>query len=182
LTSWSIEQGWPAAAVLSLLQLYSLVSVPTTSIAASVVFSRLHDSQRQFGPIRAIGTFGWMCGCWLISLLGFDASTRGGYAGACVWLALGLFTTILPTMPPPAGASLTFRERMGWDALALLKNHDHRVVFLTVAFFSVPLAAFYPFTPPQLSELGFKRTAAWMSLGQITEIMAMLCLAALFAR
>jgi nucleoside transporter len=180
--SWSIGHRSPAAVVLSLVLFYSLVSVPTSSIASSVVLSRLSDSQRQFGPIRGMGTVGWMVGCWMISLLGFDASPRAGYTGAAVWLALALFTFLLPALPPPAGASMTFKERMGWDALSLLKNHDHRVVFLTVALFSIPLAAFYPYTPPQLSELGFKRTAAWMSLGQITEVAAMFCLAALFAR
>jgi MFS family permease len=46
--------------------------------------------------------------------------------------------------------------------------------------FSIPLAAFYPFTPTHLRHLGFDRTAAWMSVGQITEILAMLCLARLF--
>jgi len=55
-------------------------------------------------------------------------------------------------------------------------------VFLTAALFSIPLAAFYPFTPPHLQELGFRHTSAWMSLGQITEIIGMLCLAGLFSR
>jgi MFS family permease len=77
---------------------------------------------------------------------------------------------------------MTFRQRMGWDALGLLKNHDHRVVFLTVALVSIPIAAFYPYTPVQLLELGFQRTTAWMSLGQVTEIISMLCLASLFTR
>jgi nucleoside transporter len=180
--SWSIARACPAVSVLCLLQLYALVSVPTTSIAASVVFSRLNDSQKQFGPIRAVGTFGWMSGCWLISALNFDASPKAGYTGACVWLVLAFFTLALPALPPASGARMTLRERMGWDALSLLKNHDHRVVFLTAAFFSVPLAAFYPYTPPQLTQLGFQRTAAWMSLGQITEMTAMFCLAGLFER
>lgn len=180
--SWSIGNHLPAAAVLSFILIYSLVSVPTSSIAASVVLSRLRDSQNQFGPIRAVGTIGWMVGCLMISLLGFDSSPRAGYTGAAVWLLLALFTLLLPSLPPPAAASMTFKERMGWDALTLLKNHDHRVVFLTVALFSIPLAAFYPYTPPQLSELGFTRTSAWMSLGQITEVISMFSLAVLLAR
>src|SRR6266576_3826076 len=92
-------------------------------------------------------TFGWMCGCWLISAMDFDASPAAGYAGALVWLSLAAFTCLLPSVPPPAAGPTTFRERMGWDALALLKQHDHRVVFLTAGLFSIPLAAFYPFTP-----------------------------------
>jgi MFS family permease len=68
---------------------------------------------------------------------------------------------------------------MGWDALALLKNRDHCVVFITAALFSIPMAAFYPFTPPQLQELGLTHTSAWMTLGQATEMIAMFALAGL---
>jgi hypothetical protein len=162
-----------------LIQLYALVAVPTSSIASAIVFSRLPDSQRQFGPVRAIGTIGWMCGCWLISALNLDAAPAAGYAGAAVWIALALLTYAFPKVPPPPAGRWTFRERMGWDALVLLKNHDHRVVFLTAALFSIPLAAFYPFTPPHLQKLGLEHTSAWMTLGQITEIIGLFCLAGL---
>lgn len=183
LASWSIGQRWPGALVLVLIQVYSLCAAPATSLASTIIFSRLRDSQREFGPLRAAGTFGWMCGCWLVSALNADASTLAGYSGAAVWLALATFTFLLPSAPPPPTVGrLSFRERMGWDALALLKNPDHRVVFITTAVYSIPLAAFYPFTPPHLQELGFRHTSAWMSLGQITEIIAMFALATLFSQ
>ena len=60
----------------------------------------------------------------------------------------------------------------------LLKNPDHRVVFITVALFAIPLAGFYPYAPPHLRELGLQHTSAWMSLGQVTEIIAMFSLSA----
>jgi len=124
-----------------------------------------------------------MCGCWLVSALNADSSTWAGYAGAIVWLGLGAFTYWVPAVPPPVSTGrLSLRERLGWDALVLLKHHDHRVVFLAAALFSIPLAAFYPFTPQHLQQLGLQRTSAWMSLGQVTEIIAMLGLAGLFAR
>ncbi|HEY5912582.1 MAG TPA: MFS transporter [Verrucomicrobiae bacterium] len=183
LGSWSIGRGWPAGVVLALTQLYAVCAAPTSSISTTIVFSRLHDAQRQFGPIRAAATFGWMCGCWLISAVGADASPWSGYSGALVWLALAGFTHLLPSVePPPSTGQVTFRERMGWDALVLLKNPDHRVVFLTTALFSIPLAAFYPFAPQHLKQLGFERTSAWMSLGQVTEVLAMFALAGLFAQ
>jgi MFS family permease len=180
LVSWSIAHGWPAGVVLALIQVFSICVAPTGSIATTIVFARLHDSQREFGPVRALATFGWMCGCWLISGLGADASTLAGYGSALVWLVLGLFTYLLPSVPPPpSSGNLTWHERMGWDALGLLKHHDHRVVFITAALFSIPLAAFYPFAPEHLHQLGFQRTSAWMSLGQVTEIIAMFSLAGL---
>jgi MFS family permease len=182
LAGWSIEHGWPPALVLAFIQLYAITAVPTSSLASTIVFSRLRDSQKQFGPVRAVGTFGWMCGCWLISAFSLDSSPSATRVGALVWIALAVFTCFLPALPLPASRPMTFRERMGWDALVLLKHHDHRVVFITVALFSIPLAALYPFTPIHLQQLGFQRTSSWMSLGQVTEIIALFCLAGIFTR
>jgi len=134
----SIYYGWPSAIVLLLLQIYAITRRQTTSLASTIVFSRLRDSQRQFGPLRAIATFGWMCGCWLISAVNIDASPNVGYIVAIAWFVLAAFTLLLPHVAPPTGGPMTFRQRMGWDALVLLNNHDHRIVFLTVALFLHP--------------------------------------------
>jgi hypothetical protein len=169
--------------VLLLVQIYALCSAPTGSIVSAIVFSRLQDSQRQFGPIRAGATVGWVGGCWLVSALNADASTLSEYTCAATWLALAAFTFLLPSVPPPKTIGrLTLLERLGWDAIVLLKNHDHRAVFITAALFSVPLAAFYPFTPLHLQQLGFRHTSAWMTLAQSTELIAMFSLAGLFLR
>lgn len=169
--------------VLALIQLYSLCNAPSFSISTTIVFSRLKNSQNEFGPIRAMATFGWMAGCWAISLLGADDTPLAGYAGAVAWLGVGAYTFVLPRVPPPESSEkITLRQRMGWDALALLKNPDHRVVFLTAALFNATVAALFPFTPPHLEQLGFKHTTAWMSLAQVTEIIAMFTLGYLLTR
>jgi nucleoside transporter len=183
LATWSIKQHWPAGVVLLLIQLLMLCSAPTASICTSIVFARLKNSQREFGPIRATGTFGWMCGCWLVSALNADSSALAGFTGVVVWLALAAFTFFLPNVPPPEVVGrVTLKQRMGWDALVLLKNPDHRVVFITAALFNIPLAALFPFMPPNLQQLGLQHTSAWMSLGQVSEIIAMFTLAGMFAR
>jgi MFS family permease len=182
LATFSISRAWAPSVVLSLIQSYAICAAPTGSIASSIVFSRLRDSQRQFGPIRAVATVGWMSGCWMISALGADSSPLAGYSGAVAWLGLACFTFLLPSvLPAPSSGVATWRENLGWDALALLKNPNHRVVFFTVALFNIPLAAFYPFAPQQLKQLGLDRTSAWMTLGQVTEVIAMFALAGLFA-
>src|SRR6185295_9938469 len=135
-----------------------------------------------FGPVRAVATLGWMAGCWFVSAFHADTSALAGYGGAIAWVGVCAFTFVLPSVAPPKSTErLTWKERLGLDALSLLKHPDHRVVFITAALIAIPLAAFYPFTPPHLRELGFQRTTAWMTLGQITEIIAMLGLAALLA-
>jgi len=181
--SWSIQHHWPAYAVLLLIQIQMLCSTPVTSISTSIVFSRLFNPRTEFGPIRAIGTFGWMCGCWVVSAIGADASTLSGYSGAAGWMLLAGFTYLLPNVAPPRSSGpLTLKERMGWDALVLLKNRDHRMVFITAALYNTALAVFFPYTPPQLREFGMTSMSAWMSIGQISEIVAMLTLGRLFLR
>jgi MFS family permease len=64
----------------------------------------------------------------------------------------------------------------------LLRDHDHRVVFITAALIAIPFAAFYPFTPPHLASLGLERISAWMSLGQISEVIALICMGGILRR
>ena len=176
----AIHRGSSPWLVLAMIQLLSLSIAPTSSLAASVVMGRLKNPERQFGPIRAMGTIGWMVGCWAVSLLGADTSLSALFISASVWLGLAAFTRWLPHVEPPASVQrASFFQRLGLDALSLLKLRDHQVVFVTSALFAIPLAAFYPFTPAHLRALGWERTAAWMSLGQVTEVAAMLLLSRL---
>lgn len=178
LASTAIHLGWNRWIVLATIQLHALCSSPGWSLSTTIVFSRLQNSKRQFGPVRAVATLGWMAGCWVVSLLNADASVMSGFAGAIAWLLVSAFTFVLPTVPPPKSTGhITLKERLGLDALTLLKNHDHRVVFVMAALFSIPLAAFYPYSPTHMRDLGLEHAAALMSLGQVTEIIAMLGLA-----
>jgi nucleoside transporter len=178
-----IAWRWNPWAVLALIQVYALCAAPTVSISTTIAMSSMGDPRRQFGPVRALGTVGWMAGCWVVSLLNADSSTVSGFSGAVLWLALAAFTFSLPdVMPPESARPLTWHERLGLDALILLKNRDHRVVFVSTSLLNIPLAAFYAYTPPHLRYLGFDRPAAWMSLGQTTEIVAMFALGLLLMR
>jgi len=173
IVGWQLESGANHRLILLGIQLQSLMSVPTNSLTGSIVFSRLTNSQRQFGSIRALGTLGWMAGCWLVSLLQIDNSPKAFYLSAGLWIVLILFTFVISPGPASSNGSLsklTLRERFGLDALVLLKNHDHRVIFLTAAFVAVPFAAFYPYTPAHLSDLGLQSISALMSLGQVAEV------------
>jgi hypothetical protein len=183
LVSTGIQLRWNPWFVLGLIQIFSLCVSPTVGISTTIVMSRLDDARREFGPIRAMGTVGWVAGCLLISGLNADASTLAGFTGAALWLGLAGFTFLLPEVEPPKSTvHLTWHERLGLDGLKLLRNSDHRVVFLTACLAIIPLAAFYPYTPPHLRDLGLQRASAWMSLGQTTEIAAMFALGVLLTR
>jgi nucleoside transporter len=178
LISLAMQRQWNAWAILALIQVFYLAYAPMFSIATALVLARLSDAKKEFGPIRALATFGWMAGALLISALGLDRSAYAGYLGATVWLLVALFTYYLPKLQvPPAAEHLAWHERLGLDALTLLKNKHVRVVFIVTTLFCIPLTAFYPYGPTHLHDLGFTHTSGWMSLGQLTEIIAMFSLA-----
>ena len=178
--AWTIDRGAPPWLVLAAIQIQTLFSSPTWGLTSSIVFSRLADSKTQFGPLRALGSLGWMAGCWLASALGADTSTRSWHLSILLWGGVFALTFWMPKIaPPPDAAPLRLSQRLGWDALGLLRNPSHRVVFLTTALLNIPLAAFYPYTPTHLRSLGLDHSAAWMTLAQTTEVASMLLLARL---
>jgi len=159
--------------ILGLIQIFYLFYAPMFSISSALVLARLEDAKKEFGSVRALATLGWMAGCWLVSALNADTSLLAGYSGAVVWLAVAICTFFLPILEvPPSVANLTWHARLGLDALTLLKNRDHRVVFIIAALFNIPLAAFYPYAPSHLRDLGLTHTSAWMSLAQVSELVA----------
>jgi len=181
--STAIHAGLKPWLVMGLIQLYCVCAAPLMSLSSAIIFARLANSQLEFGPIRGMYTLGWMIGCGIVSALNADQSPRAGYACAAGWLLVSGFTFFLPPVETPRSSTpLTLRQRLGWDALTLFKHPDHRVVFITIALWSIPIAAFYPFTPPHMRELGLQHTSAWMSLGQVTELICMFTLGALLAK
>ncbi len=183
LASAAIGLRWNSWVVLAFIQLHALCSSPTWSISSTIVFARLADAKMEFGPIRAMATIGWMAGCWMVSWLNADASVLSGFVGAVMWLAVCGSTYFLPVLVTPQSAEqLSLRQRLGLDALALLKDRDHRVVFITVGLFAIPLAGYYPYTPPHMLELGMQNTSAWLSLGQVTEVISMFMLGGLLLK
>ena len=182
LTSTAIKMHADVWIVFACIQAHALFSSPTWSISSAIVFARVTDARKDFGPIRAMATLGWIAGCLIVSLLNADASTRAGYGGAVAWLLVSILTFFLPKTLPKPTVHLTWTERLGLDALTLWRNRDHRVVFITTILFSIPLGAFYPYAPLHLRQLGFQHTSAWMSVAQILEIISMFCLGALLLR
>ena len=175
--STAMQCHWNTWLILALIQIFYFAYSPMFSISTALVLARLQDAKREFGPVRSIATLGWMGGALLISALNLDRSAYAGYLGATIWLLVAIFTYFLPVLPIPTSAEhLSWRERLGLDALTLLKNSNHRVVFITATLFNIPLAAFYPYAPTHLHDLGFRHTSAWMSLAQVSEIIGMFSL------
>jgi hypothetical protein len=180
----SIDLGWGGWSMLALVLCYNLVANPIFTLTTTAVLSSLDNPSADFGRVRLWGTVGWAVAGWTVSwVLMADASPVSGYAAAVALALTGAYSGTIPDGPAPVDTGLrTWKERLGLDALALLRHRDHRIVYLTTALFTIPLAAFYPYTPLHLRDLGVSAPTALMSLGQVTEIACLLVLASIWKR
>ena len=179
----AIQFHWNPWLALALIQATALCLAPAFSLISSIVLARLQFAQLEFGPIRAMATLGWMAGCWVISAFHADSSALAVYLAAAASLLVCLCAGFVPPRKSLRLAGpLSWHARLGLDALTLLKNRDHRVIFIIVAAFNIPLAGFYPYGPLHIRQAGLTRVSAWMSLAQTTEVLSMFALGALLRR
>lgn len=181
---WAIHRRWSPWAVVVVCQIYTLWNTPTFGLTTSLVLSRITDAKQQFGLLRLWATVGWMAAGWIVSwALDADESPVSGWAACVGWTAVILFTFTLSPQPPAEPArQRSWREILGLDALHLLRHRDHGIVFITAALINIPIAAFYPFTVLHLQDLGVRHPTAAMTLGQVTEVLAMLLLSTVLSR
>jgi nucleoside transporter len=173
----AVQHGWNPWLVLFLIQLFSLTYAPMFSISTALILARLENARKEFGSVRAMATLGWMAGALFIGLMNLDCSALTEYLGVAVWLMVAAFTYFLPQLEVPSSAEhLSWHERLGLDALKLLKDRDTRVIFIITTLFNIPIAAFYPYAPTHLHDLGLQNTSAWMCLAQVSEIIGMFSL------
>ena len=180
----AIEGRWGEPWVLGSMMVYALCSAPGFGLVTSIVLSRLGDARREFGPVRAAATVGWMVAAFLISgVLHADFSPRSGY-GAAVLFAVeaGFCLWMKPTYPAAAREPRRWRDFFGWEALQLLRHPDHRIIFVTSAGFSALIATFYRYSAAHLADLGDRAPSATMGVAQVLEGVAMFGLAGLLTR
>ena len=87
-TAFALKQQLGGLSIWLLIQLQALLSVPTNSLSGSIVLARVANAHGQFGAIRAMGTAGWMAGCWIVSGLELDASENTFALSGFLWFVL----------------------------------------------------------------------------------------------
>ena len=181
----SIELGWGAWAYLGFQTMNALLSAPMWALLSTVAFANLENSDQTYPRYRVWGTLGWMAAGITVSWLGWDNSTMTGIAAAGVRVVLGVVCFMMPDTPPQGDLSKgrpSWRKYLGLDAMVLFRSSNMRVFLLTTVLFAIPLGAFYMCTPILLKDMGDTHPAASMTLGQLTEIVAMFMLGGLMAR
>lgn len=165
---------------------YMVLYMPTLALVNSISFRQMKDPQKEFAPIRVLGTLGWIVAGLTIGWLNWEQTnnlqtTFLMAAGASA--LLGVFSFTLPPTPPvKSGQASSVGDLLGLDAIGLLKNRSYLIFFLASIAICIPLAFYYGFTNPFLNEVGMKAAAGVQSLGQVSELLFMLAIPLFFSK
>lgn len=158
---------------------YSLLYAPTLALTNSICFHHLKDAEKDFGSLRAFGTFGWIIAGVALTLW---RKASGGtpvvgdlfYLSGVFSLLLGLFCFALPHTPPPPATER--RSPFAFvEAFQLLKDKNFLVFFIICFIVTTELQFYYVPTASFLQEIGLSET--WtpvvMTLAQVAEFFIM---------
>ena len=186
--------------------LYSLCYAPTMPLSNSLAFHHLVDRDREFGRVRAWGTFGWIVvglamGHWLAyahspAELTGDALHAAQVAGkvdafklsAILGVLMGLYCMTLPHTPPAQNA---VQKNATFEALGEVKRQP----LLTLFLLAVPVSCIHQFyfvhaegfvgrlhMPDVLEDIFGVGGGGFMTIGQMTEVLVLACMPFLAAR
>ena len=167
-----------------LMSLHCLLYVPTISIANSIAFSHMKNSEKEFGIVRMGGTIGWILAAWPIAFILYGkpeaevlkATSAIFVVSGGASLLLAAFSLVLPHTPPnkATGAESFALLR----ALKLLGTPAILVLFIATFIDSTIHNGYFVMTGTFLAKAGIP--SAWimvvMSLGQVAEILTMMFL------
>ena len=182
------------------LLLHLICYMPTLALSNSLCFQNMEDPQRQFPPIRTLGTIGWIASGILVgSSFFFDNEFQaiwpaflGGelpppewtsismtsqpfMIGAGVSIFLGLYSFFLPHTPPKLkGKKVTPAEVLGLKALALMKDKSFATFIICSFLLCIPLSFYYQSANGFLKEMGVANSEGVLTLGQFSEIFFLL--------
>ena len=167
---------------------YSLLYVPTISVANSIAFASLPDPARDFGTVRMGGTVGWILASWpFIFLLSAHADADQVrwifLVAAIISFAMAAFSLTLPHTPPRLEGSV---DQLAWRrALGLLRQPYLAVLFLVTFLDSVIHNGYFVLSDAFLTDrvgIAGNLSMVVLSLGQLAEILTMLVLGRVLAK
>lgn len=172
---------------------YMILYMPTLALVNSISFRQMKDPSKDFAKIRVLGTIGWIVAGLVISyVFSWDSQQAIGQGYlentflmcAVASAVLGLYSFTLPNTPPKVekGEEISIREILGLDALAMLKDRNFLIFFISSVLISIPLAFYYQNANPFLAEIGVNNPTGLMTIGQASEVLFMLLIPVFLTR
>src|SRR5581483_9334675 len=104
----------------AVLLVYTLCYMPTLALSNSISFHQMDNPEREFPPIRVLGTIGWIVAGLVIGTLRLEPTAVPMRLAAGASVLLGVFCLALPHTPPRKVGRVTLRDVLGLDALKLM--------------------------------------------------------------
>lgn len=172
---------------------YMILYMPTLALVNSISFNQMNNTEKEFPRIRVWGTIGWIVAGLAISfvfLWDSEANIKAGLMkntflmASIASLVLGIFSFALPKTPPKVakGTQVKVSEILGLDALKLLKDKNFLIFFIASILICIPLAFYYQYANPFLTDIGMTNPTAKMTMGQFFEIFFLLMLPFIFKK
>jgi nucleoside transporter len=172
---------------------YMILYMPTLALVNAVSFRQIDDPARSFAGIRLWGTVGWIVAGLAISFVFAWDSPAALAAGALqktflmcavASFALGIYSLTLPATPPRVarGEAVAWRDLVGAEALAMLKERNFLVFFAASILLCIPLAFYYQDANQFLTEIHVANATGKQTLGQMSEVLGMLAIPFLLRR
>jgi nucleoside transporter len=163
--------------------LYALCYMPTLALTNSLAMRQMRDPKMEFGPIRLLGTAGWIVAGLIIGGLGLEATAIPMRIAAACSLLMGLYCFTLPDTPPLArSAGRSAPAVLSKEALRLLSGRSMLVFVIASFLICIPLQFYYAFTNLFLNEIGIVNAAGKMTGGQMSELFFMMLIPWFFRR
>ena len=180
---------WLASSQTAFTPLYALVLayaclyMPTLGLVNALSFRHIRDPKTEFGPIRVLGTAGWIVVGWIIGPLGLEATATPLRIAAAASVVLALYSLTLPHTPPiHTEGEFSLAKVLPVEALRLLRNPAFAIFAAASFLICIPLQFYYAFTNLFLNEIGIQNAAGKMSFGQMSELFCMLLIPWFFRR
>jgi nucleoside transporter len=162
---------------------YACVYMPTLALTNSLAFRQMKDPKTEFGPIRVLGTAGWIVAGLLVGGLKLEATALPLQLAAASSLVLAIYALTLPHTPPLKDElGFHWRKILPTEAIGLLASPSFAIFVAASFLICIPLQFYYAFTNLYLNEIGIVNAAGKMTGGQMSELFCMLLIPWFFRR
>lgn len=182
---WLASRQTAFSPIYWLVLIYACLYMPTLALTNSLAFRQMKDPKQEFGPIRVLGTAGWIVAGLCVGGLGLEATAMPLRIAAGCSLALALYSLTLPHTPPiktEGAPGFSIAKLLPTEAVGLLREPSFAVFVLASFLICVPLQFYYAFTNLFLNEIGIHNAAGKMTGGQMSELLCMLLIPWFFRR
>ena len=178
----SLEWGWHPGWYLFFQSCHALIFMPMISLIAKIKLVNLPNPEKSFPLYSMYGTLGWLIAGAIVSGLSLDASANTGRIGAFILILMGLVCALLPPTAPEDQTSKGWKAALGLEAFSILKNREIRVFYIASTLISILYVSFFMIVPTMLMAFGSEHPTVQMTIGQWTELVAMLLLSVVAQR